>query len=80
MGSRFDIRVRSPDGREGELAVFDTQGRRVAVLLTGFPGPGEHRLSWSGAAERGAALRAGFYVLRLRMGPEQRSLRILLMR
>jgi len=46
--------------------VFDTQGRRVAVLASGMLGAGRHSLSWDGSAARGVSAAPGLYFLRAR--------------
>jgi len=46
--------------------VFDTQGRRVAVLASGMLGAGRHSLSWDGSAASGVSAAPGLYFLRAR--------------
>ena len=46
------------------LEVFDVAGRRVATLIDGERGAGDHEVAWDGATAAGAA-RAGVYFARL---------------
>lgn len=48
-----------------EVAVYDMQGRRVAVLAEGTVSAGRHQALWNGVAD-GRAAPAGIYFLRLR--------------
>ena len=45
------------------LAVYDVEGRRVAVLFEGSQGQGQHTGVWNGFDERGKRLRSGLYYL-----------------
>ena len=54
-----------PRAADVSLALFDLQGREVAVLANGPHGPGRYRVTWNGEGERGPA-HAGVYFLRLR--------------
>jgi len=49
---------------EVRLEVFDVAGRRVATLVDGTRGVGEHEVAWSGTASAGSA-RSGVYFARL---------------
>jgi len=60
---------------EIELAVYDLQGRRVAVLAQGRRDTGTYRALWSGRAGNGAEAPPGVYVCRLRAGRESLSMR-----
>jgi len=48
-----------------ELAVYSVTGRRVRTLLSGTQEAGEYRLAWDGRDERGSAVAAGVYYVRL---------------
>ena len=54
-----------------ELAVYDIQGRRIAVLVDEALPPGEHRIPWEGTDLYGRPVGSGVYVARLRQGPLQ---------
>ncbi len=49
-----------------ELAVFSVDGRRVRTLVRESREPGEYRVTWDGRDERGHAMSAGVYYVRLR--------------
>lgn len=53
-----------------ELTVFDIAGRRVATLLKGTLGEGDHTVLWNGRSENGAPVASGrySYVLRTQSG------------
>ena len=46
-----------------EVAIFDLDGHKRAVLLDGAVGPGKHEAWWDGKDSRGNALSAGTYVI-----------------
>lgn len=62
------IRYRAPVAGPARLEIYDTAGRRVAVLLDGDPGVGERVAVWDGVAADGARASTGIYFARLR-GP-----------
>ena len=47
------------------LAVYDVQGRQVAVLAEGMRDRGSHTMRWDGRDRRGAEIPSGVYFLRL---------------
>lgn len=47
------------------LAVFDPQGRRIAVLADGAMPAGRHSVSWNGREDSGRLARSGIYWVRL---------------
>ena len=64
-----------------EVAIHDLAGRRVRTLFVGTIGPGERRFAWNGADERGAAVGAGVYFVRLvREGAPAVTMRVLRVR
>jgi hypothetical protein len=58
---RFDLAAPG----ETRLEVFDAAGRRVATLVRTSLEPGRYSVSWNGHGERGEALGAGLYFVRL---------------
>jgi hypothetical protein len=52
-------------GAEVELAIVDSQGRRVRILQEGYLGAGEHRRIWDGRDDAGRAGASGVYLARL---------------
>ncbi len=59
---RFDL-VR--DGFT-ELDVYDLNGRRVRILVSGYLSAGEHRATWDGRDDGDRPLASGVYLFRLR--------------
>ena len=57
----FSLATRGPV----ELAMYDVNGRCVRTLARGTIEAGEHTLTWDGRDDRGAAMAAGAYYLRL---------------
>ncbi|MCC6650682.1 MAG: alpha amylase C-terminal domain-containing protein [Candidatus Eisenbacteria bacterium] len=55
-----------PRSGEAELSVFDTQGRRVALLHHGMLAAGPREMEWNGRNDSGAPAPAGVYLVRLR--------------
>ncbi|NOT34597.1 MAG: hypothetical protein HOP12_10560 [Candidatus Eisenbacteria bacterium] len=62
-----------------ELAVFDLTGRRVATLDSGLARTGVHRVEWRRRSDRGAPVGGGVYFVRLRLGGELRSRKMIVM-
>lgn len=64
-----------------ELTIHDLAGRRVRTLFAGEIGPGDRRVAWNGADDRGAAVGAGVYFARLvREGAPAITMRVLRVR
>ena len=59
---RFTLPV---DCRRVDLAIFDVTGRRVATLIDGPLGAGQHEASWRGMDARGGSVASGVYSARL---------------
>jgi len=65
---------------EVDVEVFDTLGRRVAVLQHGILSAGVHELHWAGRAADGRDAPAGVYVVRARQDGRVASARLTLTR
>jgi hypothetical protein len=63
-----------------ELAVFDTQGRKVRSLIEGTRSAGPHEVRWDGRDDSGRELPAGVYRYRLRAAGLQYSRPVQLLR
>jgi len=63
-----------------DLAVYDTTGRRVAVLAGRSFMAGEHEVSWDGQDDRGRAAASGAYLVRLETEMGAQSAKIVLVR
>ncbi len=59
------------------LQVFDLSGRRVATIVSGILTAGMHTARWDGRDERGRAVGAGVYVVRLTAGGRTLSARVI---
>ena len=70
---RFTLPSRGPV----ELTIFDARGRMVRSLLSRSVGePGAHQLRWDGVDDRGRMVSSGIYYPRLRVGNEERTVRV----
>jgi choice-of-anchor B domain-containing protein len=65
---------------EVSSAVYDAAGRLVRQLGTGPLPAGEHRATWDGKNDAGAAVPSGVYFCRVRAGTESESARLVLLR
>jgi len=60
-----------------EISLFDLAGRRVRELLSDpRVAPGVHSVHWDGLDDRGRSVRAGVYLVRLRVGFDVRVARL----
>jgi hypothetical protein len=60
--------IQAEGGRDVKLAVYDSSGRVLRVLLDGHAGPGLHTLEWDGRTESGSRAASGLYFCRLMCG------------
>lgn len=58
------------------VEVFDLRGARVRVLADREMAPGDHRVAWDGRDDRGHAMQAGVYLVRLTAPDRADALRI----
>lgn len=63
-----------------ELAIHDLQGRRVATIVSGDPGPGQHVAVWQGKDTNGQAVPSGTYLVLLTTEQRVESRKIMLVR
>lgn len=61
-----------------DLSVFDVRGRRVAGLVSGEFGPGEHSVRWGGCDSSGREVASGVYLVRMRAAGYEATQRVLL--
>jgi hypothetical protein len=54
-----------PEDVHSRLALYDTHGRRVRLLVDDQPGAGHHTASWDGTDDLGRPVAAGVYFVRL---------------
>lgn len=63
-----------------ELAVFDSQGRRVRTVHAGVLPAGTTRVRWDGRTDTGHAAASGVYYIRMMSGGEMRNQHLILVR
>jgi hypothetical protein len=73
---RFDLPADGPV----EVAIYDVEGRRVAVVKDGFERAGRHVLGWDGTNGRGSRVAAGVYFVRVTAAGDTRSSKIVRLR
>ena len=80
FAGRTEIRYALAQAAEVSLEVYDLKGARVAVLVAGAEGPGEHSVSFGPEVARAwRDLPAGMYFYRFRAGPFTATHRMVLM-
>ena len=63
-----------------EINVYDLAGRRIARPFAGTRGPGTWATKWDGIGGDGRPVAPGMYLVRLRMGDEAATTRIIVTR
>ncbi|MCK4545949.1 MAG: VCBS repeat-containing protein [Candidatus Eisenbacteria sp.] len=74
------IAYRVGSAEEVELAVYDVSGRLVTTLVSERQRPGVYRVRWDGENAHGASAASGVYFYRLRVGEENFSKKMVLMK
>jgi flagellar hook assembly protein FlgD len=75
------IRYELPAATPARLEVFDTQGRRVRLLVEDqLQGPGSFKVTWDGRNDASQIVAPGVYVYRLRAGAFDDTRKILRLR
>jgi len=77
-GSSFEFAL--PASRDVDLEVFDSAGRRVAVLAQGAWPAGRHAVAWSGLDFANRRVPAGVYFVRLVSAAYRETRRVVLVR
>ena len=72
----FDLPGRLPV----ELDIYDSTGRKVRRLVSGWQEAGSHRALWDGRDESGRETRSGVYFAQLKAGGEKKTRKLVLMR
>ena len=72
----FDL----PQSGRAQVAIYDVEGRRVAVLRDGFVDAGRHTVSWDGRNGGGSRVAAGVYFARVMAAGADRSRKIVVLR
>ncbi|TET46068.1 T9SS type A sorting domain-containing protein, partial [candidate division TA06 bacterium] len=65
---------------EASLNVYDLVGRLVKVLFEGFVEPGYYSARWEGDDETGNPVPSGIYIYKLRIGKEEASKKLVVVR
>lgn len=74
------LRFALPRAGSAAIEVFDLSGRRVRTIERGERAAGEHAVTWDGRGDGGERLGAGLYFVRLTLGGEWRTRRVVLAR
>jgi hypothetical protein len=78
--ARCTLRCASARGGAARVEVFDVLGRSVRVLLQGVLDPGAHELAWDLRDQAGARVAPGVYAVRVRIGGEEATRRVVVAR
>ncbi|MCE5250032.1 T9SS type A sorting domain-containing protein [bacterium] len=62
------------------MDVFNILGQHIGALVSGYYSPGIYSAAWSGKTDKGMSVPSGIYFVRLQMGEQVVSHRMLLMR
>ena len=68
------------EGKQVELAVFNSLGQKVRTLFAGSLAAGLHRMQWDGRSDAGHEMATGVYLYRLEIGAHVQTRRLLLLR
>jgi hypothetical protein len=71
------ISIDLPQAEQVDILVFDTQGRLVRTLHSGYMGQGIHQFTFDGVADNGSQLRSGMYFYTLRTPTYNQTRRML---
>jgi hypothetical protein len=80
--ARSEVRVSYglPSGAVRRLEVIDVEGRIVRRIAAGPIAAGRHRATWDLRDSRGRPVESGLYFVRLAVGPEVRTVRLIVVR
>ena len=76
VGYRLNLAERVPVS----LNVFNLLGQRVRTLVYAVQGSGEYQVVWNGRDDKGGPLASGVYFLRLKVGQDSQTRKVLLTR
>lgn len=76
---RTTFAIELPEEREVEVRVFDLSGALVRTIKRERMPAGEHSLDWDAADSRGHRVRAGVYLVRIRLDEFERSQKVILL-
>lgn len=75
-----DVRYRVMNPSQVVVTAFDLRGRLVRTVFAGMQEAGEQLMRWDGRDDRGDAVPLGVYFLKLRIGTEVHTDRVVLVR
>jgi len=78
-GRDFTLHVGLARGGLTRISVHDAAGREVARLADRYFPPGASRVHWNGQVRGGGRARPGLYLVRMRVGGEERVQRVVLL-
>ena len=67
-------------GQQVKLSVFDMAGKRVAELVNGVYGAGDHPVIWNGRNASGREVASGTYMIYMETEDQVRSSKMMLVR
>ncbi|MBA7633376.1 hypothetical protein ES703_40942 [subsurface metagenome] len=77
---RTQIEYNLPRISNVNIAVYNTLGSKVSILLNKRQNAGKYPITWDGRDERGNKVSSGFYFLRLEAGEYKGTRKLLLIR
>ena len=80
FGSGTNVRFGLAEAGTVTLAIYDTAGRRVALLTDGPVGPGDFAACWDSRDDQGRLVAPGVYVARLAVGGAVRTDKLILVK
>lgn len=69
-----------PERQEVRLIVYDVWGRRIAILKNGVQKAGRYEVDWKGTDQHGRPVATGIYLLQLKAGPFQKTIKMMLIK
>jgi hypothetical protein len=69
-----------PESADVELAVYNATGERVRILVAGYRNAGRTAVRWDGRSDKGTAVASGMYLIRLRVGRESQTRKVLMVK
>jgi hypothetical protein len=80
FSSHLTLPVGVKEAGPATVEVYDISGRRVRMILSSELDQGEHLIRWDGQLDNGARAPSGIYFVRVKVGPEQATQKVVLTR
>ena len=74
------IEYQIPEFQQVEIVVYDIRGRKVAILENGFRKAGRYEVEWNGMDQAGRPVATGIYLLRMKAGRFQKTIKMMLVK